>query len=194
MSTSFYSASELRAIGFKALGENVLISRKASIYGPGSISIGSNVRIDDFCVLSGGSGLALGNFVHIASYCALFAGSGIVMRDFSGLSARVLIYSQSEDYSGNSLTNPTVPERYKPKFKKGKVVLEKHAIVGANSTILPGTVLAEGAAVGAHSLVTKNCEAWWIYFGIPAKKLRRRSKALLDLEKELLATSLNVQI
>ncbi len=185
MSTSFYSAGELRAIGCRTIGKHVLISRKASIYNPAAISIGNHVRIDDFCVLSGGSGLVLGNFVHLACYCALFAGSGIVMKDYSGLSARVLIYSQSEDYSGCSLTNPTIPERYKPKLEKGKVVLEKHVIVGANSTILPGTVLGEGAAVGAHSLVTRSCDAWWIYFGIPARKLRRRSKALLALEKEL---------
>jgi dTDP-4-amino-4,6-dideoxy-D-glucose acyltransferase len=186
MSTSFYSAGELRAVGFKALGKNVLISRKASIYSPATISIGNHVRVDDFCILSGGSGLALGNFVHLACYCALFAGSGIVMQDFSGLSARVLIYSQSDDYSGDSLTNPTIPERYKPKFKKEKVVIGKHVIVGTGSTILPGVVLAEGSAVGAHSLVTKSCEAWWIYFGIPARKLRRRSKALLEIEREFI--------
>jgi len=188
MMTSFYSEDELRSVGFKTVGKHVLISRKASIYNPGAISIGDNVRIDDFCVLGGGSGLVLGNFVHVACYCGLFAGSGIVMENFSGLSARVLVYSESDDYSGESLTNPTVPERYKPKMKKGTVVLGKHVIVGANSTILPGLVIAEGAAIGAHSLVTKNCESWSIYFGVPARRLRRRSRNLLELERKFLCT------
>jgi galactoside O-acetyltransferase len=185
MNGSFYSDEELRSVGFKSVGGHVLISRKASIYSPAAISIGDRVRIDDFCVLTGGSGLALGNFVHVACYCALFAGSGIEIGDFSGLSARVVIYSQSDDYSGNSLTNPTVPERYKPGLKKGPVVLGRHVIVGANATILPNVTLGDGAAVGAHSLVTKSCEAWWIYFGVPARKLRRRSKNLLRLEEKL---------
>lgn len=122
--------------------------------------------------------------MHVACYCALLAGSGIVMQDYSALSARVLVYSQPDDYSGCSLTNPTVPERYKPKCKKGRVVIERHVLVGAGSTILPGAVLAEGVAIGAHSLVTKSCAAWRIYAGVPARKLRRRSQALLALERE----------
>jgi len=184
--TSFFSEAELRAIGFASLGKRVSISRKASLYNPAAISIGDDVRIDDFCVLAGGGGIELRNFVHLGCYSALFGGSGIVMEDFSGLSARVLVYSESDDYSGHSLTNPTVPQRYRPRLHKGKVVFGRHVIVGANSTILPGVTLAEGAAVGAHSLVTKSCEAWWIYFGVPAKKLKCRSRELLELEKRFL--------
>ena len=182
METPCYSDEELEALGFKAIGHDVLISRKASIHNASAIAIGNHVRIDDFCVLTGGSGIALGNFVHIGCYCALFGGSGIVMEDFSGLSARVTVYSESDDYSGKSMTNPTVPERYRPTMKKGAVMLQRHAIVGAHSTLLPGVILAQGAAVGAHSLVTKSCDAWWIYFGAPAKKLKRRSRKLLEYE------------
>ncbi|MEC2449247.1 acyltransferase, partial [Bacillus cereus] len=50
---SFYSQEELSEIGFLSVGENVLISKKTSIYNPGAISVGNNVRIDDFCILSG---------------------------------------------------------------------------------------------------------------------------------------------
>ena len=52
----FYSREQLEKIGFKSLGENVLISDKTSIYSPENISIGNNVRIDDFSVLSAGGG------------------------------------------------------------------------------------------------------------------------------------------
>ena len=60
---SFYSDEELKKIRFKSLGENVLISKKASIYSPEKIIIGNNVRIDDFCILSGN--IQIGNHVHI---------------------------------------------------------------------------------------------------------------------------------
>jgi serine acetyltransferase len=53
MATSFLSREKLMEIGFKSIGENVLLSSKASIYGPENIEIGNNVRIDDFCILSG---------------------------------------------------------------------------------------------------------------------------------------------
>lgn len=55
--TSFYSAGELATLGFRALGRNVRISRKASIYGASRIEIGDHVRVDDFAILSGGAGI-----------------------------------------------------------------------------------------------------------------------------------------
>jgi dTDP-4-amino-4,6-dideoxy-D-glucose acyltransferase len=186
---SFYTDAELRGVGFRTFGRRVRISRKTSIYEPGTISIGNDVRIDDYCVLAGGKGIELGNYVHIACFCGLFGGGGIAMEDFAGLSARVLIYSKSDDYSGRSLTNPTVPDRYKPGLHMAKVILRRHVIVGANSTILPGAVLDEGVAIGAYSLVTARCDPWWIYAGVPARKLRSRSQALLELERELAGAS-----
>lgn len=182
METSFYSQQELLEIGFRSVGNGARISRRASIFNAGAISIGQNVRVDDYCVLAGGTTLTIGSHVHLACYCGLFAGSGIVLEDFSGLSAHVLVYSESDDYSGESLTNPNIPAQYKPGMTKGKVTIGRHVIIGARSTILPGIEIGEGAAVGAHSLVTKNCQAWWIYFGVPARKLRRRHQKLLLLE------------
>jgi galactoside O-acetyltransferase len=186
MINAAYSEEELIEFGFKSIGRNVQISRKASIYNPGAISLGHHVRIDDFCILSGGKGIKLGSFIHIGSYSALFGGAKITMKDFSGLSARVTIYSESDDYSGCSLTNPTIPSEFKPKLKRGKVSLGRHVIVGANSTILPGTTLEDGAAVGAYTLVDKDCQGWFIYVGCPARKGRARKKNLLVLEATFL--------
>ncbi len=184
MATSFLSREELMEIGFKSIGENVLLSRKASIYGPENIEIGNNVRIDDFCILTGK--IKLGSYIHIAAYSALFGGEeGIIMEDFSGLSSRVSVYAISDDYSGESLTNPMIPTEYK-NLNIGKVVLRKHVIVGSDSIILPGVEIKEGTAVGALSLVTKSLDEWSIYVGIPAKKINNRSKRILELEKEFL--------
>ena len=52
MTTSFLSKDELTKIGFKKIGKNVFLSRKASIYGPENMEIGNNVRIDDFWLLN----------------------------------------------------------------------------------------------------------------------------------------------
>lgn len=46
---------EIEQMGFASVGENVLISTKASFYGISKIHIGNNVRIDDFCVISAGA-------------------------------------------------------------------------------------------------------------------------------------------
>ena len=184
---SFYSIEELQKIGFKKIGDNVKISRKTSIYGAHNISIESNVRIDDYCCLvAGDEGIILRGYNHIAFFCILMGSAGIEMEEFSGLSSRVAIYSATDDYSGNSLTNPTVSETYK-KIYKGKVTLKKHVIIGTNTTILPNLVIEIGSSVGANSLVTRSLDEWGVYVGTPAKKIKDRSKDLLKLEENLKA-------
>lgn len=181
--TSFYTQQELQALGFAALGKNVLLSRKCSIYGAEKISIGNNVRIDDFCILSGK--IQIGDHVHIAAYCSFFAGdSGIYLGDFSGVSSRTAIYAESDDYSGSVLTNPTVPMPYRH-ILCGPVRLEKHALLGTSCTVLPGVIVGEGTAVGSMSFVNKPLEPWSIYIGIPCRKIKDRQTDLLELEQQL---------
>ena len=107
--------------------------------------------------------------------------------DFSGLSANVILYTESDDYSGKSLTNPTIPEAYKPGMEKGKIALGKHVIIGTNSSVLPGVEIGEGTAIGAFSLVKSNCDTWSVYSGCPARKKGERSKKLLELEERFLS-------
>jgi acetyltransferase-like isoleucine patch superfamily enzyme len=184
---SYFSAKELEQLGFKSLGRDVSISTKASLYGVARISIGSHVRIDDFCILSAGEGgIGIGSFVHIACYCSLIGKERIQLEDFTGLSSRVSIYSSSDDYSGAAMTNPTVPNEFTA-VQHGPVTLQKHAIVGSGTVILPGVVLGQGSAVGALSLVAKDCQPFTIYSGVPARRVGERKQALLELEKRLLA-------
>ena len=187
--TSFYTQEELRTLGLKDFGERVRISRKTSLYGASGIEVGDDVRIDDFSVLGAGpDGIRLGCFVHVAVHCVLIGRARIELCDFSGLSARVTVYSSSDDYSGVHLTNPTVPAEFTG-VQHAEVVVGRHVIVGAGSVILPGAVLEEGAAVGALSLVRDRCKAFGVYFGAPARKIGERKRDLLELEKRLLPAS-----
>lgn len=174
---------ELKQLGFKSLGRNVLISRFARFYGTKNISIGNNVRIDDFCVLSGN--IEIGSYVHIAVFCGLFGEAGIIMEDFSGLSSRVSIYSASDDYLGNALTNPTIPEEFR-KIERGPIILKKHSLVGSGAIVLPGSLLDVGSVLGSLSLIKGQIPPWKIYAGIPAKFIKERKKEIIsELEKKL---------
>lgn len=179
MTTSFYTDAELVQLGLKNIGTDVLISRKASIYGADNIQIGSHVRIDDFCILSGL--IKIGNYIHIAAYSALYSGdAGIEIADFANISSRVSIYAISDDYSGESMTNPMLPNCFK-RVQKGKVVIQKHAIIGCSCVILPNVVIEEGSAVGSMSLVKNDVRAWTINVGIPCREIKTRSRKLLEL-------------
>ena len=179
--TGFYSEQELKELGISKIGKNVLISNKCSIYQADMMEMGDNVRIDDFCILIGK--IKLGSNIHIGAFCHLSGGAGIVMNDYSGLSQRCSLYTQSDDYSGRSMTNPTIPEKFK-EVKSGEIVIGRHVIIGSSSVILPGVSIGEGASVGAMSLVNKSIEAWTMNVGIPCRVIRCREKDILRLEKE----------
>lgn len=181
--SSFYTEEELKEIGFKSYGENVLISKKTSIYGANNMVIGNNVRIDDFCILSGK--IFIGDYVHIAAGVYLFAGEyGIVCEDYTGVSSRSAIYAASDDYSGDYMTNPTVPDEFR-NVTGGPVILKKHALIGTGCTVLPNVVIGEGTSVGSMSLINKSLEPYKICFGIPAVPKKDRSKKLLEYEEKL---------
>ena len=181
------SREDVERMGFGRVGEGVQISEHATFYNRAKIYLGNNVRIDDFCVLSAGAGgIYIGDYVHIAVYASLIGGGRITLSDFSNISSRNSIYSSNDDYSGETLTNPTVPNRYK-NVRRADVFLGRHVIVGSGCVILPGVTLEDGVAIGALSLVTKNCEAFGVYAGNPLRRIKDRKRDLLELEQRFLA-------
>lgn len=171
-------------MGFAELGCNVRISDKAAIYDANRICIGDNSRIDDFCVISGK--VSIGRNVHITPFCLVAGGKpGITIGDFVALAYRVSVFAQSDDYSGLSMTNSTVPGQYKNE-KFSPISIGRHSIVGAGAIICPGVVLGEGTAVGAGALVLHSNEPWTVLVGVPARVLKNRRRDLLALEADYL--------
>lgn len=180
---TFYSNTELNNLGLCKLGKNVKISRNAIIYHPELLEIGDNVRIDDFTTISGK--VVLGNYIHISQFCGLYGGTqGIFIEDFTGFSSRVAVYAVSDDYSGQYMTNPTVPDRYTCDIEKS-VYIKKHSIIGSGSVVLPGVTIEEGCSLVALTMCRKSTQPWGIYFGVPAKRIANRKKDLLKLEEKL---------
>lgn len=134
----FYSKEELKQFRFIFCGENVLISKKASLYMTEKMSFGHDIRIDD--------------------------------------------------YSGIGLASATIPKKFRKTIVR-EVAIEEHGLVGAGCTILPGAKVAKGCSIGAMSLLTKPTEPWGIYVGIPAKRIKERSKNLLELETAFLKSN-----
>jgi acetyltransferase-like isoleucine patch superfamily enzyme len=177
--------AELRGLGVEC-GSNVMVHDSAILVDADNIALGSNVRIDPFCILSAAGGhIAIGDYVHIAAHACIFGAGGVIMQDFSGISQSVKIYSASDDYSGASLTNPTIPKEYLRTIR-GEVALGRHVIIGAGSVILPGVSIGEGSAVGALSLVTKSLAEWAIYCGAPARRIKARHAFPLEEEARML--------
>lgn len=177
----YLSENELESFGFRQIGENVKLSKLASYDKPQLMSFGENSRVDDFCALSGE--ISIGRNVHIAVMSSLVASKEpIEIDDFAGLAFGCRLFSSSDDYSGETMTNPTVPVEFK-KIHHGAIRIGRHAILGTNTIVFPGVAIAEGCSIGANSLVTKSTHPWGIYVGSPARRVKERDKKLLDLEK-----------
>jgi galactoside O-acetyltransferase len=86
------------------------------------------------------------------------------MEDFSGLASGVRIVTGSDDFKDWGFGNPTINETFR-NVRRAPVYIDKFCIIGANSVILPGVTVQEGAAVAAGSVVTKDLEPWGIYVG-----------------------------
>ena len=178
--SSFYSEKDLTTIGFKKIGSNVLISKKCSIYSPEKITLGSNIRIDDFCILSGE--ITLHSFIHIGAYSGLFGKSGIEIFNFSGISPRCTLFSETDDFNGDYLISPTT-ESFHNNIIKGKIEIKEYSQICADVVILPNVTIAEGCVIGAKSLVKTSTLPWGIYCGQTIRRVKERSKNLLELIK-----------
>ncbi len=172
---------------FNSCGSNVFISDYVEIKRPHLVKIGNDIAIDSgfYCT----TGLELENHIHIAPYVSVIGGANakLKMNNFSNISVGARIIAGSDEFLGEGLISaPNIPEEYRDNLKIGTITFEMFANTGANVTILPNVILAEGSVIGACSLVTKDTEPWTIYIGIPAKPVRIRPKEkMIEYAKKL---------
>lgn len=174
MTTDFLTRDELASRGFAAVGDGVEISRHALFFAPERIQIGAYSRIDAFAVLAAGAGgIRIGRNVHISAQATVLGAGAVDIEDFCTISVRCSIFSSNDDYSGATLTNPTVPIELRG-VVTAPVRIATHAVVGAGSVILPGVTIGESSAVGALSVVKQDVPAFTIAAGAPARVVGRR--------------------
>ena len=178
-------------LAYGAVGENVVVYERAKIIRPEKVFFGNNIMIDDFVFLDGGRGLLIGDFVHIGCHSMIVGGGRMVLEDFAGISGGVSVYTGGEDYSGQWLTNPTVPSPWRQPYRS-HVNMRRHSLLGAGCVVLAGPdgiEIGEGASVGAMSLVKSDLEPWTVYAGVPARPIRERDMdRMLELEAQLRET------
>ena len=191
LNSDFLPREDLKALGFAALGENVLIHRTAVIVDCSKVSLGSRIRIDPFVIISTRGGVEFGNNIHIGGHSVMAGSAGIRFEDFVNISHYVGIFTTNEDLRGRTLSHPTV----KGKFSAARIAsisFGRHSVVGAGSLVLPGARFSEGSVLGALSRVSRPLKPWTTYAGIPARRMRERQRNVLLQEQEYLVTLNNL--
>jgi len=133
------------------IGDNVIIGSHAVIKS-GTI-IEDGVFIDDFCICSGNARIGAGSQIRYQSIIARNVEIGENVFFCAGVKTAYLTHERQ----ASTL----------------KLRIGNNCFLGDNATVLSGVQILEGCVIGAHSLVTKNCDApYSVYFGTPAKYVR----------------------
>src|SRR5437764_3677732 len=175
----------ISSMPFKSVGHDVMIHERVTLVGIENISIGSHVRIDPDVILLATGPLTIGCYTHIAACVFIAAKAGFEMKNFPNIAHGPRVYTINDDYSGDHLMGPTIPADLLS-LRRGAVLIEAHANIGAGAIVLPGVTLAEGSVLGALSLIGRSTEPWMIYGGVPAKPIEERRRDMIRKGDELL--------
>lgn len=160
----------LRKIKYRhyQIGKGFYSGARVRIWGKSKIKIGKNFYIgrDSFIETD----VHIGDNVICANRVAII-GKYDHHYQQPGVPTRLAMQIREKNYNWKGLHTITV--------------IEDDVWIGYGSTILSGVTLKEGSIVAAGSLVTKDVEAYSIYAGSPAKKVRNRFDKEEDLQKHL---------
>jgi galactoside O-acetyltransferase len=143
------------------------------IIGIENIEFGKKVIIDDFVLIYAKKKIRIGNYVHISCFGSITGGEEVIIDDFSAISQGCRILTGTDDFKDWGFGNSTIAEQYR-NVSRAPIHIGRFCIVGANSVILPGVSIEEGAMVGACSVVSKDLKPWGIY--INNKRVGERNK------------------
>jgi len=109
----------------------------------------------------------MGNNSHVAPYGyfliedqSLFIGNDVAIGPFCSF------FCSSNTYS------PDKP-LFRENYNKADINIGNNVFIGAQSVILPGTIIEDNVIVAAHSTVKGILESGWVHGGSPCKPIKK---------------------
>jgi len=173
MSNLFFDLKDLNHIG-----KNVIIGKTVRIRRPEFVSIGDNTIIDDFTYIS--CAMEIGSNCHIASNVSISGGQDgkkLYMGDYSTISNGTSIHCASSNFKKCSLEIPSVPREEQFGGIAKDIHIGSYVTIGAHCCILPGSIIPDGTAFGAYTLISeaKQLMPYHLYAGLKCKDLGERT-------------------
>ena len=139
-----------------------------------SKNIGEQTNIWQFCVIL--ENARIGKNCNICATCFIenevIIGDNVTIKNGVYLWDGITIEDNVQIGPNVTFTNDKYP-RAKQAFSIQKTIIKRNASIGAGSTILGGVVIGENAMIGAGSLITKSVPPNELWFGNPAKFIRK---------------------
>lgn len=133
------------------------------------MQVRGNPRIHPSASLRCGENIYLGRNSHINQYCCVWASknSKIVLGD------NLLMGPGAKIFSSNHGVELGTPMNLQP-FREKDIIIGNDVWLGANSVVVAGVKIGDGAIVAAGSVVSKDVPAYTIVGGVPAKVIKKR--------------------
>ncbi|MFA7289738.1 MAG: acyltransferase [Melioribacteraceae bacterium] len=156
------------------IGKNFHAGLGVRLWAKNSLVIGDNFYIGRYSQIE--CDACIGDNVIFANYVALV---GKYDHHYQQIGVPIRLASQirDSDYNWRGLNEMTV--------------IEDDVWVGYGSIIMSGVRIEKGSIIAAGAVVTKDVDAYSIYGGVPAKKIRSRFDSVQELEKHIKLYKLN---
>lgn len=131
-----------------SIGESSILYKQVSVYtnNSGSLTIGDNSHIAPFgYLLIDKNKIEIGDNVAIGPFCSMIC--------------------HSNDTNGAS-------DLFVNNYLDGNIIIGNNVFIGAQCTILPGTVIEDDVVIAANSVVKGKVESSSVYGGTPVKKIK----------------------
>jgi acetyltransferase-like isoleucine patch superfamily enzyme len=162
--------------------ENLSLRPNAVLAGLAHISIGKNFIAGDFLKLEAvtrfcGQGfeprivikdnVSLNDFVHIGATNYIEIGNNVLM------ASKIFISDHNHgSYRGEGQTPPSIPPAERALTCGQQVIIGDNVWIGELVAILPGSVIGQGAIIGANSVVSGEIPPFSIAVGAPARVVK----------------------
>lgn len=131
-----------------SIGDSSNIYQNVTLWGPGVINIGKNAEIGIGSTVYSTEKVVIGDNVLIAAGCYIIDSN-------HGIAKNQLIRNQKS-------------------VRKGPVIIEDGAWLGAGVKVLSGVHIGKGAVIGAQSLVNSDIPDYAVAVGVPARVINYR--------------------
>jgi galactoside O-acetyltransferase len=164
------------------LGPSPLIRSSTKIVGREHLTFGTHVMVDDFVLIVAHASITIGSYVHIACFASITGGERVDIGDHCAVSQGARLLTATDDFTDWGFGNSTIGEEFR-NVHRAPISLGRFVIVGANSVVLPGVTIGEGATIGACSVVSRDLDPWGVYLGNRRLHERDRTAVLATYER-----------
>lgn len=129
---------------------------------------GAKIGKDNFiyanCIIWAPWLLQTEDVVTIGPEVEIYNPGGCLLKSHSILSQQAYLCGATHDYNTQDFT-----------YIMKKIEIGAYSWICAKAIVLPGVTCFEGSVLGASSITSKNLEAWTVYSGNPAQKIKARN-------------------